>query len=89
MHHQLLPDLGLSKRPNLPSALTPSEARGVTVAPLAVAVGLLGVWSIPRGEYDCSPSSSFGPTHSSCHGLTCAGAAIWAQREQCTDRTQW
>ena len=35
MHHQLLPDLGLSECPDLPPALTLSKARGVTVPPLA------------------------------------------------------
>ena len=40
MHHQLLPDLGLSECPNLHPALTPSEARGVTVPPLAAVFGL-------------------------------------------------
>lgn len=52
MRHQLLPDLGLSECPDLPPALIPGEARGVTVPPLAVALGLLGVWSTPKGEYD-------------------------------------
>lgn len=79
MHHCLLPDLGLSDCTNLPPALTPGEARGLTIPPLAQAVVLLGVWSMPRGECDCPLSSGLDPTHCSSHGLMCAGAAIGGQ----------
>lgn len=76
VHHQLLPDLGLRVCQNLAPILTPGEASGGTVSLLVAAVGLLGVWSMPRGKCESPLSSGFGPTHSSCHGLMCAGAAM-------------